>query len=375
MARETSSLPTPLSPRISTRDVAVGHLLDDGGDAAHLLAVAPDRPILVVAQLLAQLAQLGDQPVLLDRVLDRDVERDLAESLGIVRLDDVVGGAEPHRLDDRRGLVAARQHDDLRLGPRGLQRAQRRQPVEPGHHHVEQDDVGRFDLLHGGEQLVAARVAARFVAAQARGRSGGRRRNPNRRQRWLRNGFFIYLLEATRRLAHRDVCKQRYISPVRRATAFKSCTSTEGLRRTADWERSGNCLPVPRAIQIRPDRRSLLILTIFLSTSALAQRLKWRGRAATASTAARPTRSQRTSGEDSAVMRRQFVITDIRRTGDRGHDVRASASASDEARWARRRPLPCSASVLAFPAIRDEAAMVLVGTALIGLAAAVRRAG
>jgi len=30
--------------------------------------------------------------------------------------------------------------------------------------------------------------------------------------------------------------------------------------------------------------------------------------------------------------------------------------------------------ILSFPAIRDEAAMVLVGTALIGLAAAVRRA-
>ena len=43
--------------------------------------------------------------------------------------------------------------------------------------------------------------------------------------------------------------------------------------------------------------------------------------------------------------------------------------------WARPRPLPSSASAWPLPAIRDEAAMVLVGTALIGLGAAVRRAG
>ena len=62
-------------------------------------------PVLVVAQLLPQLGELRDQAVLLDRVLDGDVERDLAESLGIVGLDDVVGGAEAHRLDDGRGLL------------------------------------------------------------------------------------------------------------------------------------------------------------------------------------------------------------------------------------------------------------------------------
>ena len=43
------------------------------------------------------------------------VERDLAEPFGIVRLDDVVGGAEAHRFDDGRGLLAARQHDRLQL--------------------------------------------------------------------------------------------------------------------------------------------------------------------------------------------------------------------------------------------------------------------
>src|SRR5439155_8973160 len=43
-------------------DVAVGDLFDDGGDRTHLLAVAPDLPVLVVAELLAEFAQLGDEP-------------------------------------------------------------------------------------------------------------------------------------------------------------------------------------------------------------------------------------------------------------------------------------------------------------------------
>ena len=85
--------------------VAVGDLLDHRGDAAHLLTVAPDGAILVVAQLLPELAQFGDETVFLDRVLDGDVERDLAEALGIVGLDDVVGRAESNGLDDRRRLI------------------------------------------------------------------------------------------------------------------------------------------------------------------------------------------------------------------------------------------------------------------------------
>ena len=151
-------------------DVAVGDLLDHRRDAAHLLAVAPHRPVFVVGQLLAQLAQLGDEPVLLDRVLDRDVERDFAEALRVVGLDDVVGRAEAHGLDNRGRLVPARKHDDLRFRPGGLERPERREPIQAGHHHVEQDDVGRLGLLHRGEQLVAARVAARFIAAQGKER-------------------------------------------------------------------------------------------------------------------------------------------------------------------------------------------------------------
>ena len=137
-------------------------------DRLHLGAVAPEqeRAVLVVAQLPPQLGDLRHEAGLLDRALDRRVERDFAEPFGIVGLDDVVGGAEAHRLDDRRRVLAARQHDDLQIRLRGLQRPQRLEPVHARHHHVEQHDVGRIALLDGGEHLVAARVRARLVAAQ-----------------------------------------------------------------------------------------------------------------------------------------------------------------------------------------------------------------
>ena len=150
------------------RDVAVGHLLDHLRDRLHLGAVAPEqeRAVLVVAQLAAQLGDLGHEARLFDRALDGGVERDLAETLGIVGLDDVVGGAQTNRLDDGRRLLAARQHDDLQVGLGRLQRAQRFEPVHAGHHDVEQHDVGRIALLDRGEHLVAARIGPRFVSAQ-----------------------------------------------------------------------------------------------------------------------------------------------------------------------------------------------------------------
>ena len=92
------------------RDVAVGHLLDDRRDGLHVGAVAPEeeRAVLVVAQLTPQLGDLRHQARLLDRALDRGVERDLAEAFRIVGLDDVVGRAELHRFDDGRRLLACR---------------------------------------------------------------------------------------------------------------------------------------------------------------------------------------------------------------------------------------------------------------------------
>jgi hypothetical protein len=153
------------------RDVAVGDLVDHPHDLLHLVVAAPDGAVLVVAELLAQLVQLGHQAALLERALDGGLERDLAEPLRVVRLDDVVGGAELHGLDDRRGALATREHDDLQLGPRGLQVPQGLEAVHAGHHHVEQHDVGGLALPHRGQELVSARVGAGLVTAQRQERA------------------------------------------------------------------------------------------------------------------------------------------------------------------------------------------------------------
>ena len=87
MARATSSLPTPLSPRISTVTSLSATCSMIERDLLHRGAVAPadERVALVVAQLPAQVGELVNQAVALERLLDGGVERDLAEALGIVR--------------------------------------------------------------------------------------------------------------------------------------------------------------------------------------------------------------------------------------------------------------------------------------------------
>ncbi len=185
MARATSSLPTPLSPRMSTVTSLSDTCSMTERDRLHLGAVAPEQEgaVLVVAQLAPQLGDFRDQACLLDGALDGGVERDLAEPLRVVRLDDVVGRAEAHGLDDGGGLLAARQHDHLQIGLGRFQRPQRLQAVHARHHHVEQDDVGRVALLDRRDHFVAPRVGTGVVAAQATGRSAGSWRSPSRRRR------------------------------------------------------------------------------------------------------------------------------------------------------------------------------------------------
>ena len=163
--------------------VAVADLLDDGGDAAHAVTAAPDRLVFVVVELLPQLAQLGHEPVLLDRVLDGDIEGDLSKPLRVVGLHHVVGRAGLDGLDDRRGVIAAREHDDLRVRMRGLDGTQGRHAVEPRHHDVEQHGVGHLTVFHRGQQLVSTAETARFVAAQRQERSQSKRRMPGHRPR------------------------------------------------------------------------------------------------------------------------------------------------------------------------------------------------
>jgi hypothetical protein len=133
---------------------------------------------------------------------------------------------------DRRRLVAARQHDHLGLGTRGFQRPQRRHPVETRHHDVEQHHVGRLVLLHGGEQLIAAGVAAGLVSTQ--GQEGAQvLREPR-----------IIIDDRDVRLFH-CVCFDCKIGRVSNPfpTPFKTRTSTEPISRERSAE-VGNTMPI-----------------------------------------------------------------------------------------------------------------------------------
>jgi hypothetical protein len=74
-------------------------------------------------------------------------------------------------------------------------------------------------------------------------------------------------------------------------------------------------------------------------------------------------------------MRRQVVVLAFAAVAITTTSPRASASASDQPSASAAPTVAVQRVNLALPAVRDEAAMVLVGTALICLAAAVRRAG
>jgi hypothetical protein len=73
-------------------------------------------------------------------------------------------------------------------------------------------------------------------------------------------------------------------------------------------------------------------------------------------------------------MRRQFVVLTLAGLAIATTASGASSSASGEASVKAAPTVAVHRVGLAFPAIRDEAAMVLVGSMLIGLGAAVRRA-
>jgi hypothetical protein len=90
-------------------DVAVRDLLDHRRDRPHVGAVAPEHEGagLIVAELPSKVGNFRHQTRLLDRVLDGRVERDFPQAIRIVRLDHVVGGAEPDGLDDCGGVLAA----------------------------------------------------------------------------------------------------------------------------------------------------------------------------------------------------------------------------------------------------------------------------
>jgi hypothetical protein len=125
-------------------DLGVGHALDHRHHFAHggtgrpagLAAIGFGRCLSTEPRHFVRERQF------FDRIANRAFERGFAESAWIVRLDDVINGAETHRIDDRGGHLLARQHDDGHAFVGRVNRAQCLETVHAWHQHVEQHDLG-----------------------------------------------------------------------------------------------------------------------------------------------------------------------------------------------------------------------------------------
>ena len=141
MARATSSLPTPLSPWMSTvalgrRGAAHGlHHLADLERLAHHLVLDLDGA--------AQLLDLVGDPAPLEGVADRD-----EDPVGVERLVDEVEGAAADGLRAGRAGAVPGDHDDRHVRHR-LEPLQHVEAVHAGHLDVEEDEVGRLALEQG----------------------------------------------------------------------------------------------------------------------------------------------------------------------------------------------------------------------------------
>ena len=144
-------------------DVVVGHAIDHRHHGLHRFAGAPARlrAVGILADLRAQALHLARQRQALERVADRRFERDFADAVGIAGLHHIVGGAKANRFDDRRRCLSAREHHDLRGRMREPDLPQGVEAVEPGHQHVEQDDVGQRAFAQSAQQRVAALIGRR----------------------------------------------------------------------------------------------------------------------------------------------------------------------------------------------------------------------
>ncbi len=147
-------------------DVVVGDAIDHGHDRLHGPARTPAglRAIGVLPDLRAQALHFAGQRQPFERVADGGFEGHFTDAVGVAGLDHVVDCAEPYRFDDGGRGLAAGEHHHLRAGMREADGAQGFKAVEPGHQHVEQDDVGQRPFAQPGQQGVAA-VERRGVVA------------------------------------------------------------------------------------------------------------------------------------------------------------------------------------------------------------------
>ena len=173
-ARATSSLPVPFSPVISTR-AAVGPTRSTSvEDFLERLAV-PRHPVPGVGHR-AQPLVLGGELALGQRVAQGN-----QQPVGVERLLQEIEGAALGRLHRGRDRAVARDHHHERRRVLLAQPGQRLQPVQPGHLHVEQDQVGVEGLV-GQQSVLARRARPAPSSPRTPGPAEGPRGSPIRRR-------------------------------------------------------------------------------------------------------------------------------------------------------------------------------------------------
>ena len=137
MAPAISSLPVPVSPRMSTVELLLATLRTTPSTRCSGVAAADDLvEVVVLLLLVAQVVELVAQALQLERLLDLDLHL-----LELERLLHVVEGAVLHRLDRGRHRAERGHQDDRRGRVQRLGRAQHVEAVGAAHLQVADDDV------------------------------------------------------------------------------------------------------------------------------------------------------------------------------------------------------------------------------------------
>ena len=76
---------------------------------------------------------------------------------------EIVEGAELHGVYDFAGVVDARQHDDLYAGLNLAELLKSLQPVDAGHEHVKQDEIGLQSFFDSLQRLFASGGGFNFI--------------------------------------------------------------------------------------------------------------------------------------------------------------------------------------------------------------------
>ncbi len=147
------------------------HLPDRLEHREHLGALA-DQVVeaVLVLEPLAQRARLLEQPLLLERLLEHDLQL-----LDVDRLAEVVLRAQLHGLDGGLHRAVGRHHDDHRLRADLLDLGQQLDAVHARHAQVGQHDVGLdlLEQLQPGARVVRARDLVAVLVEQRLERRGG----------------------------------------------------------------------------------------------------------------------------------------------------------------------------------------------------------